>query len=373
MKILHILPIFLPGEFGTVTRINKLLRPLVPSGEFEFHILVPRRDLMGKEIYSSPVLDREIIDGMTVHRVDAFGQIPSAVKKICTEVGIHVLHLHGPRFAFYAFRSGVRLPTVIEVHSIMPLNLPKYLSAKWCYRRAQHFVVLSEKAKEKLSVIYGIDKGKVHVIYNGIDILETKTTPSGKAVRAKHGLDSRFVIGYTGSFYDWQGVSILVKAVTETIQIEPDVRFLMVGDGPLLEFCRRQVKKLGIEEFVRLPGSVRREEIPDYLAAMDVVTIPRPSTLATETTVPLKLLEAMNAGKPVLATRVGGIEEIIRHGESGFLVEPGNPHALADGIIELIKNPELREHLSKRGKIRTQNHPTWEQSAHALAEIYRYL
>ncbi|MEW6202535.1 MAG: glycosyltransferase family 4 protein [bacterium] len=365
--ILHITTTYLPDHGGTINRIRNLISPIIKIFGYEFHILIPTLE---DKSSGEKLPERETISDITIHRVNGYGKIRNALRRLYKIYNFGIIHSHNPRLTLPVMLSGIRVPVIAEIHSLHELSFLKFIAARWGYRRAKHIIVLSQRTKEKVAEIYGIKKSKISVICNGIGASLLTLPVSDELIRKKYGLKDNFVAGYTGSFYNWQGVEILMDAIPFVLEHEPDTQFLLAGDGPLWGMCRHKIEAAGLSEKVILTGWVPHEEIPNYLDAMDVVLMPRPSTLATETTIPLKLLEAMARARPILATRVGGFTEILEDKKNACLIEPGCSESLADGIIELKRNADLRRQIAAEGKKLIEAWHTWEQSARALVEIY---
>jgi glycosyltransferase involved in cell wall biosynthesis len=127
------------------------------------------------------------------------------------------------------------------------------------------------------------------------------------------------------------------------LQKYSNVRFLLVGDGPLLSTIQKKVAQLGIQRHVTLTG--HRTDMDHVYGAIDILVIPSFSE-----GLPNVLLEAFANGKPIVSTRVGGIPEIISHGKNGFLVEPGRVDEIVDYVLLLLKDPDLRVQMGNSGR-----------------------
>lgn len=372
LRILHVANAYLPYIGGSSLRLRNLLKPLVAADHCEFHILVPKRDLHGKDIYKSEVVDHEIIDGLYVHRVQKISNMVKEIRKICKEMNIDIIHAHNPRFALMSIFALVGRPLILETHAVTQMSLVKELLTKLTYKLCDRIIVLSNSMKQQVIRKYGVSSHKIQVIYNGVEIEKFTQPDKENFAKEKQHISERFVIGYVGTFYKWQGVEDLARSFSSVVKRRDDVRLLMVGEGPEFENVKNIIGELDIGNKVTLTGSVPPDEVPYYIGAMDIFIVPRPSTSETETAVPLKVLEAMAMGKPIVATNVGGLAEVIEDGVNGILTEPGNTGQLADKILSLVDNESLRREIGEKSKQKAKEF-NWEHSSMKLLSLYNEL
>jgi glycosyltransferase involved in cell wall biosynthesis len=209
-------------------------------------------------------------------------------------------------------------------------------------------VTVSNEMRDKFIVDYGLRPERVITIHNGIDIeYFDKLCHSSKnrqPLREEWGLiTSDFVVGFIGRLVTGKGLSDLLNAMRLVISQHNRCFLLIVGKGPRTNYLKRKVKELGIEANVIITGY--RSDIPEILSEIDVLTLPSLSE-----GLPLSVIEAMAAEKAVIATPVGGIREIIVSGETGLLIEPKNPEAIANAISQLLNNKKLRSNLGANAR-----------------------
>jgi len=190
---------------------------------------------------------------------------------------------------------------------------------------------------------HGVTAKKIRVIHNAVDPNETVPNTSGKEIRQRHGLTlDHKVIGVIGRLNPEKGQMIFLRAMEKTAQRFPDVRALIIGDGQdraMLEgFCREK----GLRDHVVFVGY--QAKVANYYQVLDLLVLPSLSE-----GLPNTVLEAMSFGVPVLATAVGGVPEIIQNG-NGMMVPPNDPEALAEGMIELLRDDALRQAMGLKGK-----------------------
>lgn len=211
-------------------------------------------------------------------------------------------------------------------------------------RLATVVLTVSQKDRERMISIERLPPEKVVHVPNGIIPLPT----SGADVRAELGVpaDAPLVVA-VAVLRAQKALHVLVRAAEIVHRALPEARFVIVGEGPERTALVALSRELGLDATVLFAG--HRTDVGDVLAAADVVA----SSSAYEGS-PLALMEALGAGKPVVATAVGGVPEIVRDGIEGRLVPPGDPEALAGALLELLRDPELRERMGAAGRLRQQ-------------------
>src|SRR5437773_12017968 len=202
--------------------------------------------------------------------------------------------------------------------------------------------------KRQLVQEHGVDPAKIEVIGSAVDLQKFKPPRDRMKFRCELELGADTpVIGNIGMIRPDKGQLILVEAAHLVLAERPDARFVIVGQGTgLLKRginVRNAIDRAGLAEKIIMAGY--RWDTPDVYAALDMAVI---VTLHTEAS-PIVLREAFASGRPVIATKVGDIPEIVRHRENGLLIEPGNTQALASAIVEFISDPELAAHCAENG------------------------
>ncbi len=196
-------------------------------------------------------------------------------------------------------------------------------------------------------------RGKVHVVPNAVNPARfLDATPCQQK-------DGKFVIGFVGTLGASHGFNTLIESFTNTVQQLPCARLLIVGDGPAREHLHRELAARGVIDRVQFAGAVLPEEIPSWLASMDVAIAPYPPVNRFYSS-PLKLYEYMAAGLPVVASRIGQVAEVIEDGATGILIPPGNSVLFASALVRLYMQPELRRRLGSAARLAVRDH-TWDQ------------
>ncbi|MCM8758585.1 MAG: glycosyltransferase [Candidatus Omnitrophica bacterium] len=199
-------------------------------------------------------------------------------------------------------------------------------------------VVSNSKAGKKALVENaGIKPNKILVIPNGIDLeIKRKKLANDKQIQKHKGI----TVGAVGNLREAKGFDILIKAANIVSNKRNDIRFVILGKGPLEKNLTSLIEKLGLSETVLLYGFV--ENVYNYMANFDIVVIS-----SRWEGFPVVALEAMACGKPVVATKVGDLPEIIEHGVNGLIVEPERPEELADAILTIASDEKMRELMGK--------------------------
>ncbi|WOD37004.1 glycosyltransferase family 4 protein [Nodosilinea sp. E11] len=231
--------------------------------------------------------------------------------------------------------------------------------AECVFRAAQGIVAVSKEVKGYLSRWGMADK--VQVIPNGVNH-QRFTTDLEPAI--PKGSDA-FTIGFIGSLKPWHGLSHLVNAFAKLHQRVPQARLLIVGDGPQRDTLQTDLEQRGLLPFAHLTGAVSPEQIPAFLASMDVGVAPYPTHLDFYFS-PLKVVEYMAAGLPVVVSDIGQLSHLVTHRHTGWLCPSGDEGALAAALEELWQSPELRQQLGQAGQQHILAHHTWEKVAQQI-------
>jgi glycosyltransferase involved in cell wall biosynthesis len=225
-------------------------------------------------------------------------------------------------------------------------------------------VVVSGPMRDEL-IARGVPDDRILVNPNAVDPDRYRPDADGTPVRKRFTLDGKTVLGFISTFQMWHGAEVLAAAFALLVRKHPDyrqsIRLLMIGDGPRLEASRRLLSDAGVDELVVFTGLVPQDQGPHYLAACDVLASPHvPNADGTPFFgSPTKLFEYMAMGRGIVASNLDQIGQVLRHGESAWLVPPGDAHALAAGLERLIVDRELRVALGAGARQSAVAHHTW--------------
>lgn len=237
-------------------------------------------------------------------------------------------------------------------------------------RHADHVFTLGETMKQNL-IGMGVEESKISILPNGIgdDFLDEPVERN--EARRQLGLDTdAYYIGTVSSIVPYEGLSTVVRAVAELAHEFENLRLLIVGDGTERENLIKLARELSIEARCEFPGRVPRERAHLYYASLNTFVVPRIDAAVTRSVTPLKPVEALASNVPVLASDLPALREIIREGENGHLIEPGNVAAWAKRVRCLILDPQRATNMGKSGRDFVLANRTWRQNARSIAQVY---
>ena len=255
------------------------------------------------------------------------------LRRCSIDSGVSAIHAH--EFAMNV--RGALLGKWLGVPVVATVHGKGYYGDKWSRKVAYkltskiaNLVAVSADIREHLARQCNLDAQSVEVIPNGIDVDCFRFDPEKRKYFREHFdvLDSTLLIGTLGSYYPVKGHSYLITAMKDLVAINSNVKLVLAGQGPLQNDLQKMAVTSGIEDFVSVVGYM--EDTAGFLSAIDVYVMPSLSE-----GLPLALLEAAAGGRCIVASRVGGIPEVIIHQEHGILVPPMATKALANALIEL--------------------------------------
>jgi PEP-CTERM/exosortase A-associated glycosyltransferase len=393
LRILHIFDHSLPLHSGYTFRSAAILREQRALGWETFHLTSPKHDVAEA--------DEEEFDGLHFYRTRwapaGFSSRPIArefalmyalearLEEVVDRVRPHVLHTHSPVLnAVPTIRVGRRrgIPVVYEVRAFwedaaVDLGTTtegslRYRATRaletWALKNADAVTCICEGLRRDI-VARGVAEEEVTVIPNAVDIdkFEIGTIPDAQ-LKAGLGLGDSLVLGFIGSFYAYEGLPLLLDAVARLLARGIDVRALLIGGGPEEARLREQAKPLG--DRVVMPGRVPNADVARYYDLVDFLVYPRLSMRLTDLVTPLKPLEAMAQGRPVVASDVGGHRELIRHGETGLMFKSGSAEALADTLAQALGSEHLASRLRAGGRRFVEQERNWRASVANYVPVY---
>jgi len=225
--------------------------------------------------------------------------------------------------------------------------------------------IISVSAELKHSLARYVSPGKIALIPNGLDTSAVSSRLSVPEAKTRLGIPPENpVLGYAGRLAPIKRLDILVAAAGEIRSRFPEARFVIAGDGSEKLALRQAVQALGLEDRFLFLG--HRDDIYDVLRAFDLFVL-----TSDHEGLPIVLLEALHLRVPVVARRVGGIPEVVRHGVSGLLVDSPDPRALAEACIKLLRDEDLRSSLGSAGVLRVAALFSADQTAALTAQLYQ--
>jgi len=300
------------------------------------------------------------------------------IKRFLGKQNIDIIHSHGYKANLYALAAcvGTNFGRVSTCHNWLGDDPKMKLYAgldKFFLNRFDRVVAVSDSVKQEI-LNHKISANKVLSVYNGIDIQKFNNQENSDRIRREFGIHKGCkVIGTVGRLSEEKGHINLVNAAKNILQKCPKLVFLMVGDGPMRQHLEAQARQLA-ERIQAKSGNGKppfifagvRRNMPDIYGSMDIFVL----ASLTEG-LPMALLEAMAAKRPVVATEVGAVPRVIEDGRSGLLVPPDNADALAEAIIRLLTDPQEAHDLAQRGHERVKKEFSSKTMARRYIEVYQ--
>jgi glycosyltransferase involved in cell wall biosynthesis len=277
-----------------------------------------------------------LLDELVKRRVS--GRYGRALRRLVAELRPAVVHAHlfaSAAAAVHAVRD-LAVPLVVTEHTEAPWRDRRARAVSGViYRQADHVVAVSSAIRDLLVTDYGVAPERVEVL------LPTTAAPP-TAARPRRASGSP-VVGLVGRLVAEKGVDVFLRAAALVSAVVPQVRFLVVGDGPLRPDLEHRAAVMGVSGTVTFTGY--RSDATDLLAGLDVLAVPSRSDGS-----PLVVSEALAAGVPVVASGVGGLPDLVEDGGTGLLVRPGEAEDLARALVSLLLDPEAARRMGARGR-----------------------
>lgn len=315
-------------------------------------------------------LDIPVIDlGMTAKwRWDAFWRLYRLLRRERpTILHTSLFHANIPGRALGRL-AGVPIIVTWRQNINIGGELREFLN-RWTARLDDSVVAVCESARQAEIKHTRVSPDKVIIIYNAINTTAFSATNPQAVAQIRHTFsisEDTLLVGAVGRLHPQKGLSDLLVAIAQVrAQVSP-IRLLLVGDGELRSELEAQARLLGLSDIVTFAGI--RMDVPEILAALYVFAFP-----SLWEGLPLAVLEAMAAGLPVVATRVGGIPEVVEDGVTGLLVPPRAPEALAEAIIALLQDRERAGAMGQAGRARVERYFSVERMVQETEALYEEL
>jgi PEP-CTERM/exosortase A-associated glycosyltransferase len=395
MRVLHVLDHSIPLHSGYTFRTRSILREQRALGWETFHVTGSKQNsgdmreetVDGLHFYRTPIAASALAKLPVLNQKQVIDGLVRRLSEIIPQIKPDVLHAHSPSLnAIAALKAGKKfgIPVVYEVRAFwedaavdhgtsteggLRYRLTRALETH-ALRQADAVTTICEGLRRDI-VARGIPADKITVIPNAVDI--DKFAVGGVAdqdLKTKLGLQGARLIGFIGSFYAYEGLDILLRAVPALTAERPDLRVLLVGGGPEDARLRQLAKDLNIVDKVVFTGRVPHEQVQMYYDLLDVLVYPRLSMRLTDLVTPLKPLEAMAQGRVLAASDVGGHQELIVDGKTGVLFKADDPQALAVKVGGLIDAQAEWPALRAAGRQFVESERNWKASVGRYKSIY---
>jgi PEP-CTERM/exosortase A-associated glycosyltransferase len=408
MRILHILHRSVPGTHGYAIRSREIVQSQLAIGMEPLVITSPSQAPLGDlDAEQSEVIDgiryfrtcgsllaptKEVYDKSPVRsalRVLQNLSLLFRARRIAREYSPKVIHAHSPFTCGLIGNAVGRLeaiPTVYEVRGIWEdSHVGRYglgeTSAR--YRLVRALENRAARGADCCCVICdalegemrsrGVEKNRILVAPNGVDLDAFAPGPADPALLRELGLEGAIVIGYIGSFFHYEGLDLLVRIVEPLGRDFPELRLLLVGDGESMSALRKLAAESRVADRVIFTGRVAHARIADYYRLFDLLVLPRRDTRETRLVTPLKPMEIMAMAKPVVASDIGGHREIVVDGMNGVLFSSESTVDLAAKCRTLLRDARTRQDLGLRGREWVEGHRHWKVLVQRYVELYEKL
>jgi len=281
-----------------------------------------------------------------------------------------------------ALARKLNVPLLVELNAPLALEYSTYRGTglgelaeqaeRWALLQADAVLTVSAPQRDQV-VSLGVELGRVHVVPNGVDPALFQPGPPDPRARARWDLGDGPILGFVGGLRPWHGVEGLPGLLEGLLPGYPNLRLIIAGDGPLRGKLERELRERELTRSVVFTGWLPHEEVPELIRQFDVALAPYSQPEHLWYASPLKLIEYMACGVPVVAAALGQIAEIVRDGETGLLYPHGELDALTAACDRLLADPALRQRLGQAAAKEVHGLYTWDQNAARVAELARAL
>uniref|UniRef100_UPI0035CBA642 TIGR04063 family PEP-CTERM/XrtA system glycosyltransferase n=1 Tax=uncultured Sphingomonas sp. TaxID=158754 RepID=UPI0035CBA642 len=395
MRILHILDHGLPLQSGYTFRTRAILKSQMRRGWQVAAVTGPRytpheppeATIDGIDFFRTPAVRPTITPLAELREISAFA---ARIDQVVTQFKPDVLHAHSPALDAVAGLRVARkrgLPLVYEIRAFWEdaavgngtgrEGSLRYKATRaletWAVKRADAVAVICDGLRQDL-IQRGIDPAKLFVSPNGVDMAVFGEPLQHDAALAESlGITDAEVIGFIGSFYDYEGLDDLIAAMPALVTDRPRAHLVLVGGGPMEQALRAQAAASPVSHHIHFIGRVPHTEVDRYYSVIDVLAYPRKRMRLTDLVTPLKPLEAMAQRRLVAASDVGGHRELIRDGDTGTLFAPDDPTALARSLAGLLADRPSWEGRRARGRAFVEAERNWAVNVARYAPVYQKL
>jgi PEP-CTERM/exosortase A-associated glycosyltransferase len=398
MRILHILDHSIPLHSGYTFRTLSILKEQRSLGWETFHLTGPKHgnceileeDVDGWHFYRTPAARGLMSKLPVLNQAAVIDRLAHRLNEVTKIIKPDILHAHSPVLnALPALRVGRRLgiPVVYEIRAFwedaavdhgtsrelgIRYRLTRGLES-YALRRVDAITTICEGLRGDI-LGRGIQPERVTVIPNAVNIENFSVGQLPDLHLARYlGLDGKLLLGFIGSFYAYEGLSVLLRALPRLLVRNPDIRVLLVGGGPQEQELKTLAARLDIEDKVIFTGRVSHDQVQRYYNLIDILVYPRLQMRLTDLVTPLKPLEAMAQGRLVVASDVGGHMELIKDGETGILFRAGDQDALVLKVLELLSRPDLWPGLRAAARNFVETQRNWPVSVGRYKKVYESL
>lgn len=399
-RVLHVLDHSLPLHSGYTFRTRAILKAQEAAGLEVRGITGLRHE---GELPARQTPGSETVDGLIFHRTAGeaggpaglrewreIGLLAQAIETVCQEWRPDIIHAHSPALCgLAALRVAKKraIPFVYEIRAFwedaaVGNGTGREASLRYRLTRglenrvvagADCVMTICHGLRDDL-IARGVPPGRIGIMPNGVDFeMFGDPPPRDEELAAKLGLGTGPVIGFIGSFYDYEGIDDLIEAMPVVQAGHPEARLLLVGGGPVADRLAAQADASPARNAIRFVGRVPHHEVERYYALADIMAYPRKPSRLTDLVTPLKPLEAMAQGKLVAASDVGGHRELIRDGVTGTLFTAGDPVACGEALAALLMRRAEWDELRRAARAHVAANHDWARNVRRYLDVYQTL
>lgn len=395
MRILHVFDHSIPLHSGYTFRSYQILQEQRKLGLETLHVtgikhLDPKgekEEVEGLEFYRTIKYSRFLNALPIINQYEVVRSLRHRIDEIIATEQVDIIHAHSPVLNGMAALAAGRkhsIPVVYEIRAFWEdasASLGtcregdlRYRFTKWletrAVQKADAVTVICEGLKNDL-VSRGIEAEKITLIPNAVDISKfSGPEEPDEDLKARLGLNGANILGFIGSFYEYEGLNILIDSMGDILEKMPETRLLLVGGGPEEDNLRAQVSACGLEEKIIFTGRVPHDRVQKYYNLVDIFVYPRKKMRLTDLVTPLKPLEAMAQHKLVAASDIGGHNELIEDGRTGILFKPDDPRDLALTIGKMMQDKASWPEILVNGRRYVEEVRNWTNSVANYPAVY---
>jgi sugar transferase (PEP-CTERM/EpsH1 system associated) len=368
MKGLRILHVVYSLNIGGLERVViDLTKGFMKKGHIVSICCLNEKGVLGEE------LELEGIEMFSLGKRPGIAwNLPFRISKIIKKRHFNIIHTHNEGGLIYGATAALiaRVPNIVHTeHGKEPGYEEKrilHMVEKVLHRKVKKVVAVSNDLRDRIAESSRTNGKRIAMILNGIDVEKYYRPESRKENRILLGIGPEsFVIGNVARLVPLKNHQFLLAVFRELLRDLPNLRMMIIGDGPLREDLESYSRKIGISKSVKFLGE--RQDVPDLLAAFDLFVLPS----LTEGT-SITLLEAMASGTPIVASRAGGNSQIIENRKTGLLLPLDKPKAWVATIKSLIVNPDKGRGLSEMAKVEVKERFSLKAMVENYEKIYYY-
>jgi glycogen(starch) synthase len=393
--VLHVFDHSFPISDGYAFRSREIIRFLRQRGWRTIHVTSGKQGptpasletVDGIEFYRTPLSRNPLLRGPGLSQWATVTTLRTRLEGLMRAERPALVHVHSPclnALAAIPVTRRLDVPVIYEVRALWEDGAVdkgacregdlRYRASRMLethvVRRVDHVVTICEGLRAEM-LRRGLPADKITVAPNSVNLDRFNRAPTPDPAEAvRLGLTAGKTLGFIGSFFNFEGLDVLLRAVPAIRARDPSVRVLLVGDGPDAPRLRHLARDLGIGEAVVFLGRVPHAEIERLYGLIDILVYPRVSKRVTELVTPLKPLEAMAQGKLVIASDVGGHREMVFPGQNGLLFKAGDSQSLAHSCLQLIEQPDSWGALRTSGRRYVREARSWADNVLIYDELY---